>query len=386
MMFGRRMDLMTVFGVTIRIDPSWLIIAVLVSWSLAGNYFPSIYPDLPVSSHWFMGVSGALGLFVSVILHELGHALMARQYGLSIRGITLFIFGGVAEMDSEPPSPKAEFLVAVAGPAVSVLVSVGCFLLNGITWIATGSFAVSGVLGYLAFINLVLVIFNMIPAFPLDGGRVLRSILWQWRRDLRWATSVTSRIGRGFGVFLIAVGIFEIVARQDFVGGLWMCLIGMFLRNAAQMSYRQVLLRRNLEGEKVRRFMQTDLVVVPRAISVADLVQDYVYKHHFKLFPVVDNDRLIGCVSTRQIKELPQAEWPRQSVGTIAVPCSPANTVSPDTDATAAMAIMSRSSASRLLVVEGERLVGIITLKDLLRFLALKVELEGPRGGLTGSN
>jgi Zn-dependent protease/CBS domain-containing protein len=385
-MFGRRFDLFTLFGVTIRADPSWLIVAALVSWSLATGYFPSRYPDLTGGIHWTMGVCGALGLFLSVILHEMGHALMARQVGLSIRGITLFIFGGVAEMDSEPPSAKAEFLVAVAGPVVSILIAIGSLLLTGFVWMATGSFAISGVLSYLAFINTVLVIFNMIPAFPLDGGRVLRSILWQWRQDLRWATSITSQIGRGFGIFLIALGIFEMLARQDFVGGLWMCLIGMFLKNAAQMSYRQVLLKGGLEGEKVQRFMKTDLVAVPRAISVAELVQDYVYKHHYKLFPVVDHDRLVGCVSTQQIKELPQSEWTRQTVGAIAVPCSTANTISPESEATAALTLMSRTGSSRLLVVEGDRLVGILNLEDLLQFLSLKTELEGPNPSLTGSN
>ena len=385
-MFGRRFDLFTLLGVTIRVDPSWLIVVVLVSWSLAAEYFPRIYPDLAGATHWSMGIFGALGLFLSVILHEMGHALMARQVGMSIRGITLFIFDGVAEMDSEPPSAKAEFLVAVAGPVVSVMVAIGSLLLNGVVWFATGSFAISGVLSYLAFINIVLVIFNMIPAFPLDGGRVLRSLLWHWRQDLRWATSITSRIGRGFGIFLIGFGLFEIVARQDFVGGLWMCLIGMFLKNAAQMSYRQVLLRRGLEGETVRRFMQTDLVAVPRAISVAELVEEYVYKHHHKLFPVVDHERLVGCVTTDQIKELPQSEWSRQTVGTIAVPCSAANTVSPEAAATTAMTLMSRTGGTRLLVVEGDRLVGILSLKDLLDFLALKVELEGPDSALTGSN
>jgi len=292
----------------------------------------------------------------------------------------------VAEMDSEPPSPVAEFLVAVAGPAVSFLLAIGCFLSYGLLWGVAVSPAALGVVEYLGIINLALLVFNLVPAFPLDGGRVLRSVLWYWKRDLRWATSIASRIGRGFGTLLIAFGIFEILARQNIVGGAWKCLIGMFLRNAAQMSYRQALLRGNLAGEKVRRFMKTDLVVVPRAISIADLVQDFVYKYHLKLFPVVDNDRLIGCVTTQQIKELPQNEWARQTVGTIAVPCSSANTISPDADAAAAMAMMSRSGASRLMVVEEGRLVGIISLEDLLGFLSLKVELEGSRGGLTGSN
>ena len=385
-MFGKRIDLFSIFGIKIRLDPSWFIVAVLFSWSLADGYFPNVNPGLSTSTYWIMGVTGALGLFISVILHELGHALMARQYGLSIRGITLFIFGGVAEMDSEPPSPLAEFMVAIAGPAVSIAIGLGCLLINGIAWLASGSYGLTAILGFLAFTNLILVAFNMIPAFPLDGGRVFRSILWRWKNDLRWATSVTSRIGSGFGVFLIAFGVFQLVVRQNFVNGIWMFLIGMFLRNAAQMSYRQLLLRRNLEGELVERFMQTDVVAVPRAISVAELVEDYIYKHQYKLFPVVDDKRLVGCVTTVQIKELPQSEWARQSVGAVAEPCSENNTIGPSADATDALARMSRSGLSRLMVVDQGLLVGIITLKDLLKFLALKVELEGPDSRLTGSN
>lgn len=375
-MFGKRFDLITVLGITLRVDSSWLLVAALFSFFLA-NAFSVGYAELSTTTHWLMGLSGVLGLFGSVVLHEFGHALMARQVGLSIRGITLFFFGGVAEMDSEPPSPAAEFLVAVAGPAVSFVLAIGCFLTYGVLWGVAVTPAALGVIEYLGLINLALLVFNLVPAFPLDGGRVLRSILWFWKKDLRWATSIASRVGRGFGTLLIVFGVFEIIAQQNFVGGLWTCLIGMFLRNAAQMSYRQVLLRRNLEGEKVRRFMKTDLVTVPRAISVSELVHEYVYKHNLKLFPVVDNDRLIGSVTTQQIKQLPQSEWTRQSVGTIAVPCSPANTISPDTDASAAMALMGRSGANRLLVVEEGRLVGVVTLEDLLGFLHLKVELEG---------
>lgn len=384
-MFGRRFDLFTLFGITVRVDSSWLVVVAMFSWLLT-NSFAARYPELSTTTHWIMGLTGVLGLFSSVVLHEFGHAIMARQVGLSIRGITLFFFGGVAEMDSEPPGPGAEFLVAVAGPAVSFLLGMGSFLAYGLLWgVAVGP-ATLGVIEYLGYINFFLLIFNMVPAFPLDGGRVLRSVLWYWKRDLRWASSVTSQIGRGFGVFLIAFGVFEIVARQNFVGGLWMCLIGMFLRNAAQMSYRQVLLRRGLEGEPVRRFMQTDPVAVPRAISVAELVQEYFYKYRHTLFPVVDHERLVGSVTTQQIKDLPQSEWTRQTVGTIAVPVTSANTVSAETDATEAMAMMNRTGDSRLLVVEAERLVGIVTLKDLLDFLALKVEPQGPDRTLTGSN
>ncbi len=375
-MFGRRFELFQLFGFAVRVDMSWFLVAILITWSLATGYFPSTYPDLAPRVYWAMGLVGALGLFASVVLHELAHSLVARRHGVEMRGITLFLFGGVAEMTDEPPSAKVEFLVAIAGPIASVLIAVFSFALFVLGQGASWPVAILGVVGYLALINGMLVAFNLIPAFPLDGGRVLRSILWRWKGNLRWATRVCSRIGSGFGVFLIALGVFSIL-----VGGLanglwWFILLGLFLRMAAQMSYQQLLLRRVLEGEPVHRFMQAAPVTVPRAIPVQELVDDYVYRHHFKMFPVVDDGRLVGCVSTRAIKGLPREEWPRQSAGAIAAPCGPDNTVSPDEDAMAALAKMSRSGASRLMVVEGDRLVGILALKDLLQFFALKVELE----------
>lgn len=376
-MFSYRFDLFRAFGIPIRIDLSWFLVALLITWSLAANVFPQTRAGLSTGLYWVLGALGTLGLFASILVHELAHALVARRYEVPIRGITLFIFGGVAEMEEEPPSPQAEFLVAIAGPLASVLIAVVCFAVASIAGAVGAGGPVTMVLGFLATINLVLVVFNMIPAFPLDGGRVFRSALWHWRQDLRWATRVTSSIGSGFGFLLIGLGIWEFIARQDLIGGLWTFLIGMFLRNAATMSYRQLVMRRALEGEPVSRFMHTDVVTVSRAISVAELVERFIYRYHHKLYPVVDGDRLAGCVSTKNVKELPRPEWSRQSVGAIMEPCSPDNTIAPDTDAMAALALMSRSGASRLMVLEGDRLVGILALKDLLKFLALKVELEG---------
>ncbi len=380
-MFGRRIELFRLFGFAIRLDLSWFVVVALVSWSLAASVFPPLYPDLAPATYWLMGVAGALGLFASVVLHELAHALVARRYNLTIRGITLFIFGGVAEMDSEPPSAEAEFVVAVAGPLASILVGGACLGVSVLSPVMGWPAPLTGVLFHLAWLNFLLVGFNMIPAFPLDGGRVLRSALWHWKSDLRWATRITTSIGSGFGLALIFFGVWRVIAGGDFVGGLWMLLIGLFLRNAAQIAYRQLMLRRTLEGEPVRRFMHTDPVVVPRALPVSQLVESYVYRYHHKLFPVVDDGRLVGCVTTRRVRELPREEWDRQSVNAILEPCSPDNTVAPDTDAMEALARMSRSGASRLMVVEDGRLAGILTLKDMLKFLALKVELEGEAGG-----
>jgi CBS domain-containing protein len=235
---------------------------------------------------------------------------------------------------------------------------------------------VTAVLAYLALINLVLVAFNIVPAFPLDGGRVLRSILWRWKDDLRWATRVTSRIGGAFGLLLIVLGVFSVLS-GDFIGGMWWFLIGMFLKGAAQSSYHQLLLRQILEGEPVRLLMSDQPVSVDRAISVRELVEDYVYRYHHKLFPVVDQGRLVGCVTTRQIKELPREEWESQSVGAIAEPCGADNTVAPDEDAMKALARMSGGANSRLMVVEDGKLLGILALKDLLQYFRLKLELDG---------
>jgi len=371
-MFGKTFDLFTVFGFTVRIDTSWFIVAVLVTWSLAAVAFPQMAPGFTTTGYWVMGVLGALGLFASVVLHELSHASVARRFALEMRGITLFIFGGVAEMNDEPPNPKVEFWVAIAGPIASLVIGGACLLAA-----ATGlPSAARTVVGYLGYVNIALALFNMIPAFPLDGGRVLRSVLWHVKGSLRQATRIPAAIGGGFGFVLIAVGVLLLVS-GEIVQGIWLGLIGLFVRNAAQMSYQQLLLRRVLEGEPVARFMNSHPVTVPPAISVEELVEQYVYRHHYKLFPVVGNGRLEGCVTTRQIKELPRAEWANTPVRQLTTSCSNDNSIAPDADAMEALSTMSRNRESRLLVVEGGELRGVLALKDLLDFFAMKIELEG---------
>jgi CBS domain-containing protein len=228
---------------------------------------------------------------------------------------------------------------------------------------------------YLAGINVLLAIFNMVPAFPLDGGRVLRSALWAIKGDLRWATRVASWFGSAFGIFLMVLGVISFIG-QNFIGGLWFVLIGMFIKGASQMSYRQMLMRKALSGEPIRRFMKTDPVTVPAQATVAELVEDYFYRYHYKMFPVAHDGRIDGCVSIKEIKQLPKDQWGSHTVSEIVTPCSEQNTISPDTDAMKALSIMNSTGNSRLMVVEGDKLEGIITLKDMLRFLALKIDLE----------
>ncbi len=376
-MFGRRFVLFELFGFKVQADTSWLFLAMLVTWSLAQGYFPAFYPGLSSATYWKMGLLGMIGLFASLVIHELSHSLVARHYGMSIKGITLFIFGGVAEMDEEPPSAKTEFLMAIAGPIASFALAFG---FNGLFLAAKAqalSDSVVGVIGYLAFFNVIIAVFNLIPAFPLDGGRALRAALWYWKGDLRWATRLASRSGELFGFMLIFLGVFSVL-RGDFVGGMWLGLIGLFLRGAATASFYQLMARQAFEGEPVWRFMTRDPTTVSPEVSLERLVEDYVYALHYDLFPVVVAGRLIGLVSTRLIRQVPRAEWASTTVGDVLLPPGPDNTVAPEADAVKALAVMRQSGNSRLMVAEGDRLVGIVALKDLLNFLSLKMDLDRP--------
>ena len=374
-MFGKRIKLFKIFGFEVGIDLSWIILAFLIAWSLSVGLFPFQFKGLSTETYWLMGIIGAVGLFLSIIFHELSHSLVARRYGMPMKGITLFIFGGVAEMSDEPTSPKAEFMMAVVGPISSIAIGLICYGIYTLGKQGGWPQPITGVVGYLAMINGLLAGFNLIPAFPLDGGRLLRSILWGIKGNIRWATRVASSIGSGFGILLIVLAVFQLF-RGNFIGAMWWFLIGMFLRGAAKSSYQQLMVRDALQGEPVSRFMSDDPVTVSPSLSVKDLVEDYIYRYHFKMFPVVDDGTLVGCVSTKEVKDIRREQWGQKMIGELAADCSIDNTVAPDTDAVKALALMNRTGVSRLMVTEGDRLVGVITLKDLLKFLSLRMELE----------
>ena len=379
-MNGRGITLFELLGFKIRVDISWVFLALLVTWSLAKGVFPAWFAEAGLSeaTFWWMGVAGMAGLVFSLIFHELSHSLVARHYGLPIKGITLFIFGGVAEMTEEPKSAKVEFWMAIAGPIASFVLALVFHLLAALGTAQGLSVAVTGVLSYLAFINVLLGAFNLIPAFPMDGGRVLRAALWYWRGDLRLATRIASGAGKGFGMLLMLLGVLSVVT-GNFIGGMWWFLIGLFVRGAAEASYQQLIARRLFEGEPVRRFMTHETVAVPPGLPLSAFLEDFVYEYHYDLFPVVSDQRLIGCVSTRQLKTVPREEWGRLSVADLMVPCTEENTVDPGMDAIEAMSLMRRTGATRLIVAVGDRLVGIVVLKDMLELFSLKMDLEGPR-------
>lgn len=374
-MFGKRLKLFRLLGFEVRVDLSWLVLALLVTWSLADGLFPNYYGGLARATYWWMGVIGAVFFFFSILFHEFCHSLVARRFGLPMRGITLFIFGGVAEMDNEPPSPKAEFFMAIAGPISSVVLGA---VFYGAAWLMTGSestIAVEGVLTYLAAINGILAAFNLLPAFPLDGGRILRAALWHWKKDLRKATRIASRIGSGFGFVMMLIGAVNFLYGR-FINGLWQFMIGMFLRSAAETSYRQVLFRTKLEGESVKRFMNPRPVTTQPSLTIRELVEGYFNQYHFKMFPVMEGETLLGLITTRHVKAIPREEWGHKTVAGSIEGVSPENSVNPGTSVLEALSIMGRTGNSRLLVIEGDRLAGIITLKDIMGYLAAQMEFE----------
>jgi len=376
-MFGKRWQLFRLLGIPIYLDISWLIILVLLTGTLMGHFSEAV-PGRAFAVYIVMGLVTALSFFTCIVLHELGHAVVARATGLPIRGITLFLFGGVAELAEEPKTAAGEFLMAIAGPIVSAILGAVCFLL----WIIGSSAGwpepTVVVFKYLGWINWIVLIFNMVPAFPLDGGRVLRSILWGITRNLRKATYWASLMGRGFAGVLIAVGMLEMfLVPGALLSGLWMAIIGLFLNNAARGSYQQLLVRQALEGEPVRRFMNPQPILVPSWTDLRHFVEDYVYRYHRKMFPVGADGTLEGCVSTQTLSRYPRGEWEMHTVADVMERDWKDLSITPDDDALKALAKMRSAGLSRLLIVEGEKLVGIVSRKDLLRFLQLKLELEG---------
>jgi len=374
-MFGESYSLFRVLGFEVKANVSWLFLALLITWSLAEGFFPFAFPDLSAAIYWLMALVGMLGLFASLLVHELSHSVVARRHGLPVGGITLFLFGGVAEMLAEPKTPKAEFRIAIAGPIASVALGVFFYALSFMLQLLGVPAHIAGVAGYLGFINFLLAVFNMVPGFPLDGGRVFRALLWHLRGDLRWATRWATRVGQGFGLLLVGLGLASLVL-GNIIAGMWWFLIGLFVYAAASASYQQLLTTQALQGRRVRRFMTADPVTVPASASLRDFIEDYLYHHALDLFPVVEEGRLRGCISLRQAREVPRENWGRVRVGEVCGAFAASNTVDADADAAGALEQMQRHKTGRLMVLDGEELVGMLVLKDLLRFLQVRASLE----------
>jgi len=374
-MFGKRFHLIEVNGISIGFDISWFFVAILLTWTLSAGYFPVYYPGLDRAAYLLMGLAGMFGLFGSVILHELGHALTAQRFDLPISRITLFIFGGIAELKKEPPNPKAEFLVAVAGPIVSIVLS-GFFGMSASLGERGGWPApFVAVMSYLSAINLIIVIFNLIPAFPLDGGRMFRSFLW-WRKGrLGWATRVSSRIGSGFGFILIFLGVLVLIS-GNFIAGMWWMILGLFLQQAASSSRTQYYIKKALQGEKVKSYMVKELHTVSPNITVQELIDQHVYKTYHHLYPVVNGKELLGYVSLEEVKNLDRTKWKEKNVKDVLIPLNQIDTLAPNTDVMEAFSTFHKTPAESLLVTENHQLAGLLSASDLSKIISLRLELE----------
>lgn len=375
-MGSRQFRLFSLFGFEVKLDLSWLLLALLISWSLGAGMFPAEFPGLSSRTYAWMGVIGSLGVFFSIVFHEFSHSLVARHYGMQIKGITLFVFGGIAEMKGEPPSPKSEFLMAVAGPLASFLLAFVFSRIEAIALLRGWPTPVVGVSNALAYINTVVAIFNLVPAFPLDGGRMLRAALWHIRKDMHAATRITSQMGSVFGLVLIFLGVFAFI-QGNIIGGMWWFLIGIFVRGAAQSSYQHLVLHETLHEQSVRHFMRRDPQTVPPSVTVRSFVEDYVYQHHFKMFPVVEKSELLGSVSINDIRKIPREEWDSVTVRDVMQPRSDDNTISADMETEELLtSMMQPGRQARYMVVDDGQLVGVIALKDVLELIALKMEIE----------
>ncbi len=358
-----------VFGVPVYIHFSWVVIFGLITWSLATGYFPAHYPDLPASSHWAKGLVASFLFFVSILVHELGHAVVALRHGIGIRSITLFIFGGVAQMEKDPEDGWTEFKIAAVGPVVSLALAALFYLGASLPLLGDAGRAVTR---YLALINLLLALFNLVPAFPLDGGRLLRGLLWKSAGKLR-ATRIAAGAGTFFAFFLIVSGVFRLLG-GDGVTGVWYILIGWFLKEAAGGAYQGARLDETLRGVAVRDAMITEVATVPAHISLADAAGDHFLHTGYGGYPVVRGESVVGLLCLRDILSVPPGEREGTAVQAVMTPLGDAIVIDPEVPLLAAMAKMA-SGAGRLLVMREGRLVGFLSLSSVIRHLKVREEL-----------
>ena len=359
-----------VLGIPVYVHFSWFVVFGLIAWTLATGYFPQRYPNLPVTSYWAKGLVASLLFFVSILLHELGHSLVAKQSGIGIRSITLFIFGGVARLEKDPPDGRAELRMAAAGPAVSLVLSA---LFLGAGTLARPGGTVWAVAHYLALINLVVAAFNLVPAFPLDGGRLLRGLLWKSMGKTR-ATRLAARSGTLFAYFLIMSGVISML-RGAGISGMWYVLIGWFLKDAAAGAYQSARVDEALRGVTAADAMFRDVATLPADVSLAEAAHDYFLHTGYGAYPVVRGDSVVGLLSRRDILKVPAEERERTSVQSAMTPLGDRVVVPPSAPLLRAMSKMAESGLGRVLVMDGGRLVGLLTMASVLRHVRVREEL-----------
>ncbi|MBI1214777.1 MAG: CBS domain-containing protein [Alphaproteobacteria bacterium] len=378
-MLFKRVTLFHFFGFKVKADASWFFLSVLIMWTLATRAYPVLYPGHTPDVYQFMGFMSLLGIFVSIIAHELAHAIIAEYYHMPIESITLFIFGGVAEMKGQPSHPKGEFLMAIAGPAMSALV--GLFFWSSARFfdIYVHPGAGQKVLVYLADLNWMIAGFNMIPAFPLDGGRALRAVIWHIKDNMVLATRISSELGAIFAYSLLCLACWRIVMHGDTLSGMWIGLIGFFIHAAGRYAVRQTESRAMLAAESVTRFMRTQVASVSPDLTIADFVENYVYRHYQRIFPVVDRGRLVGTIGLQAVTALDKSKWQWLHVASVMGPPDAQTVITPETSAADAMEQMHKLQKEQLLIAKDGEFLGVILFRDLATYLSITLKVDQDR-------
>jgi Zn-dependent protease/predicted transcriptional regulator len=357
-----------VAGIRIGVNWSWILVFALVVWTWATGVFPDTNPGLSDGTYVAMAISGAVLFFASLLLHELGHAFQARREGMEIEGITLWLFGGVAKFKGMFPSAGAEFRIAIAGPLVSLVLG-GLFV--AIAVVAGLPEPADAVAAWLGYVNLSLLAFNLLPALPLDGGRVLRAALWYFRGDFARATRISATIGRGFGYLMIAAGVASLIFLNDF-GGVWLAFIGWFLLTAAAAEDRFLMARQALGGLRVRDLMVRDPVTTKADVTLGEFMDDVVWTRRYTTYPVTDNGHAVGLLPFRCVAEVPRSEWDRRTVRECMKRLEEVPVVAQNDEVIDAAGELAENDLNRALVLDGDRLVGLLSVTDVARALEMR--------------
>ena len=362
----------SILGIPIGLDYSWLLIFALLTWMLASSYYPAEFQNWPLPLYWFMGAVTAILLFASVLLHELGHSVIALWYKVPVRSITLFVFGGVAQIGTEPPSAMAEFFIAIAGPLVSLALALLFSVLQ------PGVAAVQplwGLAKYLAYINFVVVLFNLIPGFPLDGGRVFRAIVWAVTKNLRRATLIAANVGRLFGFLFIFIGVWQMFT-GNLGGGLWIAFIGWFLDNAAAAQVHQVMFQGLLAGHTVSQAMNPHCDTVSTDLTLQQLVDEHILGRGRRCFLVKRGDNPVGLITLHQIKDILRSDWTQTTTAQVMLPLAELKRISPDGELLSALQLMDGDGVNQLPVMTNSQVVGMLSREDVITFLRTLQEME----------
>jgi Zn-dependent protease len=371
-MIGQSVRLTTIRGIEVGLHYSWFIIFFLITFSLTTR-FASEHPHWTTVEHYTVAIATSLLFFGSIFLHELAHSFVALAKGIHVRSITLFAFGGVAQIGQEPDRPLTEFQIAIAGPIASALLAVGFWFVSHLAGDQLEHVAALG--GWLASINLMLAVFNLVPGFPLDGGRVLRAVLWHVTGSFAKATRIAARSGQIIGYGLIVGGIWTGLVTGNWFSGLWLAFIGWFLRNAAQESVLQMSVKSALSGLVAEDIMARDCPTVPGQLSLADLVQEHILRMGRRCFLVSQNGRLEGLITLHQVKAIPQERWNDSLVAQAMTPIDRLHAVAPETPVTDVLGLMDQRDVNQVPVTQNGRLLGMITRDHLLRILYANMEV-----------